>query len=99
MQEFIDYCYSKIREAIDDNAFSNCFNLKSIKLYEGLERIGNFAFSGCNSLKELIIPKSVTSIGENSFCFDFELLKLPIQFKNQDLGIEDYLLEDNVIFY
>ena len=75
-------------QVIGDNAFSNCFNLKSIKLNEGLKNIGNFTFSGCNILKELIIPKSVTSIGVNAFCFDFELLKLPIRFKIYNLGIE-----------
>ena len=47
---------------IDDNAFSKCYYLTSIKLPEGLEVIGYEAFSNCGLLQSIDIPESVQKI-------------------------------------
>lgn len=53
---------------IDCGAFSNCSNLISITIPNGVTSIGEHAFSGCSSLTSITIPNSVTSIGNSAFC-------------------------------
>lgn len=43
---------------VEENAFYNCYNLKSINLPK-IERIENYAFAHCFSLMDLTIPNSV----------------------------------------
>ncbi|MBR2375425.1 MAG: leucine-rich repeat domain-containing protein [Clostridia bacterium] len=52
---------------IVDYAFSDCINLTSVVIGDGVTSIGEYAFSGCSSLTSVIIPDSVTSIGNNAF--------------------------------
>lgn len=52
---------------IDNNAFSYCTELKSVKLNPGIVRIGDLAFSGCINLEEIEVPESVTQIGRMCF--------------------------------
>ena len=49
------------------DAFSQCFNLKEIKLNEGLTQIRSHAFVDCELLTEIIIPGSINSIGNFVF--------------------------------
>ena len=53
--------------AIIPYGFSGALNLKSVKLPESLNSIGESAFSGAVRLSEIIIPKSVTTVGANAF--------------------------------
>ncbi|MBO7398689.1 MAG: leucine-rich repeat domain-containing protein [Clostridia bacterium] len=48
-------------------AFSQCENLKTVVLNEGLRKIGELAFSLCNRIEEVEIPESVTEIGGQAF--------------------------------
>ena len=48
---------------IDDFAFSNDTKLTSVKLCEGLKKIGLGAFNNCSSLEYVTIPSTVSSIG------------------------------------
>ena len=61
---------------IADNVFMNVTYLKTVKLYEGLEKIGASAFEGCTSLKYVTIPLSVTHMGRYAFanCPSLEML-------------------------
>ena len=52
---------------IGGGTFSECKNLKYVKLGNGVTSIGDGAFSGCSSLLEVTIPNSVTSIGDSTF--------------------------------
>ena len=52
---------------IGNYAFSNCRNLKEIKLNEGLLEIEGFSFWYCTSLTNIIIPDSVEKIGNGAF--------------------------------
>ncbi len=46
---------------------SNCDNLTSVILPDGVIVIGNRAFRGCSNLLSIRIPSSVMTIGENAF--------------------------------
>lgn len=48
---------------IFDAAFSNCKNLKTVRLPSDLKVLPEAAFNNCTSLTELVIPKTVTTIG------------------------------------
>ena len=54
---------------IDEFAFSDCTDLKTVTLPENLQTIGDSAFAGCKALKEVTIPESVTEIGKNAFSY------------------------------
>ncbi len=56
-------------EKIEDSCFSNCKNLKSVKLNEGLAVIANHAFSGCG-LSEVHLPKTLQGFWTYSFDAD-----------------------------
>ena len=53
--------------SIEYGAFSNCTNLKSVSIPNGVNNIEEFAFSGCTNLNNITIPVSVTSIGYSAF--------------------------------
>ena len=53
-------------KTIGDSAFEGCYDLKKVKMSDGLERIGDRCFYG-SGITELIIPKSVTEMGERVF--------------------------------
>ena len=54
--------------SIEDQAFSNCTNLKTVTIPEGITSIKYEAFSNCTNLKTVTIPKTVEKIG--NFAFD-----------------------------
>ena len=60
---------------IGNDAFGYNWNLKSVKLSQGLETIGIRAFESCG-LTSLVIPASVTTIGGSAFlgCSDLEIV-------------------------
>lgn len=51
---------------IENYAFVNCRNLRSIRLPERLEKIGERCFCGCR-LADIAFPASVEEIGERAF--------------------------------
>ena len=50
-----------------DNAFSDCKQLREVRLNEGLQKIGVFAFYNCISLSSITLPSTVTEIGWYAF--------------------------------
>ncbi len=54
-------------EAIQEGAFENNYQLKSVQLPDTLKTIGAQAFAGCPRLKEITLPASVESIGKDAF--------------------------------
>ena len=64
---------------IENNAFSNCENLKSITIPPSVVDIGWSAFSECSSLEALTIPNSVKSIGFSALkgCSNLKNLTIP----------------------
>jgi hypothetical protein len=63
---------------IMDNAFSNCENLISVVIPEGVTVIGNEAFNWCSNLEKVVIPESVVAIGEYAFAHCYKLADLTI---------------------
>lgn len=59
-------------------AFSGC-NMKSIKLPESLEKIGEYCFNSCPNLESITIPGKVKEIKRNCFydCDKLKDIKLP----------------------
>ena len=65
---YVDIGGEKFRVTeIADGAFINNVNINSVKLNDGLMRIGRDAFSGCTSLFRFFGCESLTSIDENAF--------------------------------
>ena len=59
---------AKYGKMIGAFAFSQCPNLETVVIEEGIEEIGPGAFAECPKLKSVIIPKSVKNISEFAFC-------------------------------
>ncbi|MBQ3188599.1 MAG: leucine-rich repeat domain-containing protein [Bacteroidaceae bacterium] len=57
------YNVTKIRSS----AFSNCENLTSVTIPNGVTEIGEYVFMNSTNLNEITIPSSVTKIGHGSF--------------------------------
>ncbi len=56
-------------EIIDESAFAQCWNLKTIDIPESVKIIGENAFFNCNALESISIPKSINEIGEAAFMY------------------------------
>ena len=54
-------------ERLGNNVFSNCSNLRNVKLPESLTSLGENSFYSCTNLKEITIPNSVTEIPASCF--------------------------------
>ena len=54
-------------EDISDYAFSDCGNLVSVIIPDGVIAIGYYTFAYCHKLIDVTIPNSVTTIGEGAF--------------------------------
>ena len=68
--------------AVENEAFANCVNLKSVTFEGSSAYIGSDAFLNCTSLEKLTFKKpnaSIKYIGENAFknCFALETVTLP----------------------
>ena len=65
--------------AIDDSAFINCINMKSITIPNSVNRIGKDAFYNCYSLKSITIPNGITSIASSTFenCKSLTSINIP----------------------
>lgn len=53
--------------SIGQNAFSGCYNLKSITVEDGIISIGYGAFSGCTSLERITLPDTLENLGTGAF--------------------------------
>ncbi len=69
---------------IKDEAFSNCSNIMSISLPEGITSIPNKCFENCISLTQVVLPETVRTIGSNAFygCKWLENLTIPDSVEN-----------------
>ncbi|MGN0814508.1 MAG: leucine-rich repeat domain-containing protein [Candidatus Coproplasma sp.] len=70
---------------INQCAFYNRLNVKSIIIPDGVTEIGNCAFWKCSGLTVVTIPKSVKNIGDRAFanCTSLTRVKLPKAFKDR----------------
>ena len=69
--------------------FSNCTNLKSIILPNGLMYIKQNCFIGCKSLTNISLPDSITSIGSHTFdgCSSLTSITIPNSVTNMGIYV------------
>jgi len=80
-------------EEIPPGVCSECGELKTVFLPEGITKIGAFAFENCHSLMEINLPSTLTSIGYRAFegC---ESLSEETKRKILDIGGDDVFGEN-----
>lgn len=78
---------------INDYAFENCSNLKSIKISEGITNIGAFAFISCSNLTYVEIPNSVNNIEDKIFLNCLSLKEI-----NVASGNTNYISVNGVLY-
>lgn len=59
--------FSSVPISLPARVFSDCSNLTSVILVNGILSIGDYAFFNCSSLTSVTIPDGVTSIGKYVF--------------------------------
>ena len=52
---------------IGENVFSNCANLRSVVISDGVVMIGSNSFRNCENLESITLPRSLKTIGDNTF--------------------------------
>ena len=73
-------------EKIEAEAFSNCDNLKEVKLQLALKEIQNFAFNDCESLERIEIPENIEKIEKDAFSWCYNLKKIKFMGIEFDVG-------------
>lgn len=61
-------------------------NIKSVKIQNGIDKIGYGAFAECNGIESVTVSNSVTSIGEYSFIFCKNMVSIEIPDSVTDIG-------------
>ena len=59
---------------IDDNAFTDCYNLQRVQIDAGVRSIGKLAFYRCQALKLAYIPACVEHIEDDAFKYCTDLI-------------------------
>lgn len=59
---------------IDDNAFTDCYNLQRVQINAGVRSIGSLAFYRCQALKLAYIPACVEHIEDDAFKYCTDLI-------------------------
>lgn len=74
--EEIDVIYANI---IPAEAFSNCKNLKKVRLNMGLQKINSRAFFNCYSLSDINLPDTIDTIKKEAFknCHSIKQITIP----------------------
>lgn len=74
--------FEKGAKFVPASAFAGCTQLKTVKLPNSIEKIGDFAFYSCDSLEEFTVPEKVTElIGTFSLCKSLKTLNVPVSVK------------------
>ena len=66
-------------QMVNDNAFTNCYNLQSVTIPSSVKYIGQNAFYNCYSLQSVTIPEYVTHIAHDAFshCHNLQSVTIP----------------------
>lgn len=75
---FDEFQYFTGLTSVEDHAFANCSNLKSVIVPKNVTTLDNAAFISCKYLS-VVLPEGLTSIGSEGFrnCFYMKEIKLP----------------------
>ena len=71
---------------VDDGAFMNCVNIRTITFASGIEYIGNNAFNGCVLIQNVAVPATVVAIGDSAFsgCRGISTLTFGAEVENKE---------------
>lgn len=72
---------------IGDNAFAECWNLKTAAIPEGVTRIGFSAFEACSNLTGIVLPDSVIRIDAYAFYGCDQLKGLTLSANLETIGV------------
>lgn len=73
--------------SLENYAFKDCTNIRSLVLPDGLKDTGYGTFWGCTSMESVVLPEGLTKVGSGSFrqCSKLKQINLP----NSIISIED----------
>ena len=72
--------------SIAEEAFNECYSLRSVVIPDGVTSIGDYAFCVCQLLTNIVIPDSVKTIGEGAFYCCFSLTTIYCEAESQPSG-------------
>lgn len=75
---------------IDDETFSDCYELKEIIIPEGVKEIGDYAFYNCVKLTKVTIPDSMVDIGTSAFSYCKSLINITILEGIKNIGFNAF---------
>lgn len=80
---------------IGDDAFSECNDIISVVVPDGIKKIGASTFFFCANLKNVDLPNSLIGIGANSFenCTNLTSINIPKSIKTISFGAFEYCYE------
>ncbi len=88
---------------IDSYAFSHCYNLREIKMYNTVTTIGAFAFSHCWNLEKVHLSSNLKIIRKEAFahCEALKYIDLPASLINigKDAFLGEIDSDDNKVYY
>ena len=73
-------------QAISEDTFKGCENLRTIALPSGLTTLENSLFYGCSSLENIVIPESVSTIKKDVFYGCTSLSSVTVPASVEDIG-------------
>lgn len=82
--------------SIDDFAFNNCSNIRSVTLPESLKELERYAFGNCTSLETIRIPSCVWFISSGAFAECPALSEITVSEDNRYYKATDDVLYDIV---
>jgi len=85
-----DYTIPNTVVDIDDAAFKDCSNLRSVIIPESVINIGNDAFLYCTNIEKVTIPGSVKNIGKRAFSYCANMSELTMLNGVEDIGEEAF---------
>ena len=74
----VDLENSKVTK-LQNNTFSNCASLMTVRLGNNINNLGTSVFAACNSLEEFVLPSSIETYGTNIFdsCLSLKKVTIP----------------------
>ena len=66
-------------EAIGNNAFANCNEIKKADLPDSVKALGADTFYDCDSLEEVVLGKGLEKVGDDTFRYCEKLTKLTVK--------------------
>jgi hypothetical protein len=90
----LTYAIPNTVKIIGDNAFNQCYGLKSVQIPSSVTTIGNSAFANCN-FTSIDLPSSVVSLGISAFSGS-GLTSITIPSSVTSIGYDQFLLCRNL---